>query len=64
MHDGMPYDPTKGQGQGHDCLKAIQEDLTISPARAYFYFLQTVFFYYALFDSMLCYIGYHELNGR
>jgi len=22
MHDGMPYDPIQGQGQGHDCLKA------------------------------------------
>jgi len=33
MHDGMPYDPIQGQGQGHECLKATQEELTISPAR-------------------------------
>jgi len=26
MHDGVPYDPIQGQGQGHDCLKATQED--------------------------------------
>jgi len=26
MHDGMPYDPIKGRGEGHDCLKATQED--------------------------------------
>jgi len=31
MHDGMPYNPI--QGQGHDCLKAIQEESTVSPAR-------------------------------
>jgi len=28
MHDGMPYDPI--QGQGHDCLKATQEESTVS----------------------------------
>ena len=33
MHDGMRYDPIQGQGQGHECLKATQEELTISPAR-------------------------------
>jgi len=22
MHDGMPYDPIKAQGQGQECLKA------------------------------------------
>jgi len=33
MHDGMPYDPIQGQGQGHDCLKATQEESTVSPAR-------------------------------
>ena len=26
MHDGMPNDPIQGQGQGHDCLKATQEE--------------------------------------
>jgi len=31
MHDGMPYDPI--QGQGHECLKTTQEELTVSPAR-------------------------------
>jgi len=30
MHDGMPYDQI--QGQGHDCLKATQDESTISPA--------------------------------
>jgi len=34
MHDGMPYDPIQGQGQGHECLKATQEESTISPAQA------------------------------
>jgi len=29
MHDGMPYDPI--QGQGHECLKATQEESTVSP---------------------------------
>jgi len=33
MHDGMPYDPILGQGQGHECLKATQEESTVSPAR-------------------------------
>jgi len=31
MHDGMPYDPI--QGQGHEFLKAAQEESTISPTR-------------------------------
>ena len=31
MHDGMPYDPIQGQGQGDECLKATQEESTISP---------------------------------
>jgi len=29
----MPYNPIQGQGQGHKCLKATQEESTISPAR-------------------------------
>jgi len=33
MHDGMLYDPIQGQGRGHECLKANQEESTISPAR-------------------------------
>jgi len=35
MHDGMLYDliQGQGQGQGHECLKATQEESTISPAR-------------------------------
>ena len=33
MHYGMPYDPIQGQGQGHECLKASQEESTISPTR-------------------------------
>jgi len=33
MHDGMPYDPIQGQGQSHECLKATQEELTVSPVR-------------------------------
>ena len=28
MHDGMPYNRTQGQGQGHECLKATQEEST------------------------------------
>jgi len=31
MHDSVPYDPI--QGQGHECLKATQEELTVSPTR-------------------------------
>jgi len=31
MHDGMPYDLI--QGQGHQCLKATEEESTASPAR-------------------------------
>jgi len=34
MYDGMPYDPIQGQGQ--DCLKATQEESTVSPARDQF----------------------------
>jgi len=26
MHDSMPYDPIRGQGQGHECLKTTQEE--------------------------------------
>jgi len=26
----MPYDPIQGQGQGHECLKATQEESTVS----------------------------------
>jgi len=33
MHDGTPYDLIHGQGQGHNCLKASQEESTVSPAR-------------------------------
>jgi len=33
MHDGMPYEPIQGQGQGHGCLKATQEESTVSLAR-------------------------------
>jgi len=29
MHDGMSYDPI----EGHECLKATQQELTVSPAR-------------------------------
>ena len=31
MHDGMAYDPI--QSHGHECLKATQEESTVSPAR-------------------------------
>jgi len=31
IHDGMPYDLI--QGQGHEWLKATQEESTISPAQ-------------------------------
>jgi len=31
MHDGMPYDPIQGYGQGHDCLKPTQEGSTVAP---------------------------------
>jgi len=37
MHNGMPCDPI--QGQGHDCLKATQEESIVSPARNYFLWL-------------------------
>jgi len=32
MHDGMPYDPIQGHRQGHECLKAIEKESTVSPA--------------------------------
>jgi len=31
MHDSMPYDSI--QGQGHEWLKATEEESTVSPAR-------------------------------
>jgi len=37
MHDGMPYDPIRRQGQAHKCLKATQEESTVSPARDYIF---------------------------
>jgi len=36
MHDGMPYDPIQDEGQGHDCLKATQDESTVSLARDIF----------------------------
>ena len=33
MHDGMLYDPIQGQGQGHECFKATQEESTVIPAQ-------------------------------
>ena len=33
MQKGMPYDLMQGQSQGHECLKATQEESTVSPAR-------------------------------
>jgi len=33
MHNGMSYDPIQGQGQGHERLKATQEESTVSPTR-------------------------------
>jgi len=30
MHDA---DPIRGQGQGHECLKATQEESTVTPTR-------------------------------
>jgi len=33
MHGSMLYDPIQGQGQAHECLKATQEQSTVSPAR-------------------------------
>jgi len=32
MDDSMPYDLIQGQDQGQDCLKATQEESTVSPA--------------------------------
>jgi len=43
MHDGMPYDPIQAQGQGHECLKATQEESTVSPAWAKILY---IFIYY------------------
>ena len=34
MHDGMPYDPI--QGQGHESLKATQEESTFSRMGLFF----------------------------
>jgi len=28
----MAYDLIRGQGQGHECLRATQEESTVSPA--------------------------------
>jgi len=33
MHDGIPQYPIQGQGQGHEWLKATQEESTVSTAR-------------------------------
>jgi len=33
MHDGMLDDPIQGQGQGHEFLKATEEESSVSPAR-------------------------------
>jgi len=33
MHDGVPYDPIQDQVQGDECLRATQEESTVSPAR-------------------------------
>ena len=33
MHDSMLYDLIQGQGQGHECFKATQEESTVSAAR-------------------------------
>jgi len=30
MHDGMPYDPIQGQGQGHETFKVRKEILRFS----------------------------------
>ena len=35
MHDCMPYDAIQGQGHRHECLKATQEESTVSPARVW-----------------------------
>jgi len=37
MHDSMQYDPIQDQCQGHECLKATQEESTISPAQTNFH---------------------------
>jgi len=37
MHDGMPYDPIQGQGQGHECLKATQEELKVKTFKSYLF---------------------------
>jgi len=44
MHDSMLYDPIQGQGQGHGCLKATQEESTVSPHGTNFiaYFLSNI----------------------
>jgi len=34
----LPYDPIQGHGHGHKCLKATQEQSTVSPAWDKFYF--------------------------
>jgi len=39
MHDGMPYDPIQGQGQGHGCLKAIQEESNMTVPHGTNFFL-------------------------
>jgi len=33
MHDGMQYDPIQDHGHGCECLKATQQESTVSPAR-------------------------------
>jgi len=32
MHDGMPYDPIQGQGQGHKGLKATKKSRLCRPS--------------------------------
>jgi len=56
MHDGMPYDPIQGQGQGHECLKATQEESTVSPTPDKFLLLLlllTLFLTYDVLKSTL-----------
>jgi len=40
MHDSMPYryDPIQGQGQGHKCLKATQEESTVGSRMGLIFF--------------------------
>jgi len=52
MHDGMPYDLIQGQGRGHKCLKATQEESTVSPCTGLIFFNYVFITDFIVFTSL------------